>query len=50
MDHKRVADAIISGEPATAETAMRALIQEALELMSVEEAKQARASRRRRSA
>jgi DNA-binding FadR family transcriptional regulator len=50
MDHKRVADAIIAGDPATAETAMRALIQEALELMSVEEAKQARAARRRRSA
>jgi DNA-binding FadR family transcriptional regulator len=50
MDHKQVADAIIAGDPLGAETAMRSLIQEALDLISAEEAKQARAARKRRSA
>jgi DNA-binding FadR family transcriptional regulator len=50
MDHKRVADAIIAGDPHGAETAMRSLIQEALDLISAEEAKQARPARKRRSA
>ena len=50
MDHKRVADAIIAGDPQGAETAMRSLIQEALDLIGAEEAKQARSARKRRSA
>jgi DNA-binding FadR family transcriptional regulator len=50
MDHRRVADAIIAGDAPGAETAMRSLIQEALDLINAEEAKQARSARKRRSA
>lgn len=39
LDHKRVADAIIAGDSVGAERAMRALIQEALDLMLAEQRK-----------
>lgn len=42
LDHKRVADAIIAGDEKGAERAMRALIQEALDLMVAEERKRKR--------
>jgi DNA-binding FadR family transcriptional regulator len=32
-DHKKVSDAILAGDPATAQTAMRELIEEALDLI-----------------
>ena len=32
-DHKKISDAILAGDPETAETAMRALIQEVLDLI-----------------
>ena len=47
LDHKRVADAINAQNPAAAERAMRALIQEALDLMMAEQKK---ASRKRQTA
>jgi len=47
LDHKRVADAISAQNPAAAERAMRALIQEALDLMMAEQKKP---SRKRQSA
>jgi DNA-binding GntR family transcriptional regulator len=42
LDHKRVADAIIAGDVTGAERSMRALIQEALDLMMAEERKRKR--------
>lgn len=42
LDHKRVADAIAAGDAKAAERTMRALIQEALDLMLAEERKRAR--------
>lgn len=42
LDHKRVADAVIAGDAQGAERAMRALIQEALDLMIAEERKRKR--------
>ena len=47
LDHKRVADAIHAHNPVAAERAMRALIQEALDLMMAEQKK---ASRKRQTA
>ena len=42
LDHKRVADAILAGDDAGAERSMRALIQEALDLMTAEDRKRKR--------
>ena len=44
-DHKKVADAIMAGDAQTAETAMRGLIQEALDLVCSAQANAAKASR-----
>jgi DNA-binding FadR family transcriptional regulator len=43
-DHKKVADAILAGKPAVAAEAMRKLIQEALDLITAREERQARRS------
>jgi DNA-binding FadR family transcriptional regulator len=48
-DHREIADAILAGKPSRAETAMRELIEEALDLIEKAEAK-ARPSTRQRSA
>ncbi|HVY87159.1 MAG TPA: FadR/GntR family transcriptional regulator [Caulobacterales bacterium] len=45
LDHKRVADAILAGNAPSAERFMRALIQEALDLMLTEQKKASRAKR-----
>jgi DNA-binding FadR family transcriptional regulator len=46
LDHKQVADAIADKDAAAAEHAMRALIQEALDLMQAEQKKAVRAKRK----
>ena len=47
-DHKKVADAIMAGDVQTAETAMRGLIQEALDLIRSAQANAPKASRSRK--
>jgi len=47
-DHRKVADAIMTGDVQTAETAMRYLIQEALDLILSAQAAAAKAPRSRR--
>jgi DNA-binding FadR family transcriptional regulator len=49
-DHKKVADAIMAGDAHTAETAMRNLIQEALDLIRGAQANAAKAPRSRKQA
>lgn len=49
-DHKKVADAIMAGDAQTAETAMRGLIQEALDLIRSAQATAAKAPRSRKQA
>ncbi|MEJ0058530.1 MAG: FCD domain-containing protein [Terricaulis sp.] len=46
LDHKRVSDAIAAQNSEGAERAMRALIQEALDLMQAEQKKASRAKRK----
>jgi DNA-binding FadR family transcriptional regulator len=47
-DHKRVADAIMAGDAQTAETAMRSLIQEALDSIRSAQASAPKAPRSRK--
>jgi DNA-binding FadR family transcriptional regulator len=47
-DHKKVADAVMAGDAQTAETAMRSLIQEALDLIRGAQTNAARAPRSRK--
>ncbi len=49
-DHKKVADAIMAGDAQTAESAMRGLIQEALDLIRSAQANAAKATRSRKQA